>query len=63
MFFIHGGGFFSGSGNEDVHGAKYLMDHDVILVTINYRLHVFGRKFLSGILVQRDLNDTIPKCI
>ncbi|KAJ2951246.1 hypothetical protein O0L34_g5647 [Tuta absoluta] len=42
MFFIHGGGFMSGSGNDDVYGPKYLIKHNVILVTINYRLDIFG---------------------
>ncbi|XP_028177931.1 uncharacterized protein LOC114365532 isoform X2 [Ostrinia furnacalis] len=45
MFWIHGGAFSYGSGDADVHGPEYLMTKDVILVTINYRLHVFG--FLS----------------
>ncbi|KAL4713623.1 hypothetical protein ACJJTC_017664 [Scirpophaga incertulas] len=42
MVFIHGGGFLSGSGNEDMLGPKFLLQHNVILVTINYRLEVFG---------------------
>lgn len=45
MVFIHGGAFTSGSGNSDVFGPDYLLQHDVILVTINYRLEVLG--FLS----------------
>ncbi|XP_063834583.1 juvenile hormone esterase-like [Ostrinia nubilalis] len=45
LFWIHGGSFSYGSGDADVHGPEYLMTKDVILVTINYRLHVFG--FLS----------------
>lgn len=40
LFWIHGGAFQVGSGM--LHGAKYLMDHDVILVTINYRLGPMG---------------------
>ena len=43
MFWIHGGGFVLGNSND--YGAKYLLDKDVILVTINYRLGIFG--FLS----------------
>lgn len=42
MFWIHGGGFYMGSGNSDIYGPDYLMDHAVILVTINYRLGVLG---------------------
>nr|AVM18988.1 odorant degrading protein 18 [Holotrichia parallela] len=40
---IHGGGFSMGSGHE--YGPKYLMDEEVIVVTMNYRLGPFG--FLS----------------
>ncbi|XP_065225804.1 esterase FE4-like [Planococcus citri] len=42
MVFIHGGGFFTGSGSEKMYGGDFLMNHDVILVRINYRLHVLG---------------------
>ncbi|EFN66414.1 Esterase FE4 [Camponotus floridanus] len=43
LFWIHGGAFQLGSGT--IYGATYLMDSDVILVTINYRLGPMG--FLS----------------
>ncbi|KAH9641187.1 hypothetical protein HF086_004574 [Spodoptera exigua] len=42
MFWIHGGGFFCGSGNDDLYGPEFLIRHDVVLVTINYRLDVLG---------------------
>ncbi|CAG4935239.1 unnamed protein product [Parnassius apollo] len=42
MFWIHGGGFLSGSGNDDLYGPEFLVRHGVILVTINYRLEVLG---------------------
>ncbi|NP_001180223.1 juvenile hormone esterase precursor [Tribolium castaneum] len=45
MVFIHWGGFFAGRGSSDYNGPEYIMDKDVILVTFNYRLGVFG--FLS----------------
>lgn len=41
LFWIHGGAFQFGSGM--VYGAKYLMDHDVVFVTINYRLGPMGK--------------------
>ncbi|XP_076182913.1 carboxylic ester hydrolase-like [Ptiloglossa arizonensis] len=43
IFWIHGGAFQLGSGMHA--GAKYLIDHDVVFVTINYRLGILG--FLS----------------
>ncbi|CAK1555094.1 unnamed protein product [Leptosia nina] len=42
MVFIHGGGLKSGSGNDDFFGPDFLVNHGVVLVTINYRLEVFG---------------------
>ncbi|GAB0100707.1 hypothetical protein DMENIID0001_167900 [Sergentomyia squamirostris] len=45
MVFFHGGGFQSGSGERASYGPDYLLDEDIILVTGNYRLGVFG--FLS----------------
>nr|WCC58156.1 carboxylesterase [Pharsalia antennata] len=42
MVFIHWGGFFAGRGTSDYLGPEYFMEKDVILVTFNYRLGVFG---------------------
>lgn len=42
IVFIHGGAFMSGSGNSELYGPEYLVQHDVVLVTINYRLEVLG---------------------
>ncbi|XP_043240489.1 acetylcholinesterase-like [Amphibalanus amphitrite] len=42
MVYIHGGGFFFGSGDADEYGPHYLMDEPVVLVTFNYRLGPFG---------------------
>lgn len=42
---IHGGGFVCGSGSTLLYGPDYLVEKDVIVVTINYRLNIFG--FLS----------------
>ncbi|XP_037299218.1 LOW QUALITY PROTEIN: esterase E4 [Manduca sexta] len=42
MVYVHGGAFMSGSGNTDTHGPEFLLQHDVILVTMNYRLEVLG---------------------
>ncbi|XP_004518261.1 esterase B1 [Ceratitis capitata] len=45
MVWVHGGGFVVGEANRDWFGPDYFMEKDVILVTIQYRLGVFG--FLS----------------
>nr|QIK02096.1 carboxylesterase 2 [Holotrichia parallela] len=42
MVYIHGGGFAEGSGQDDLYGAEFLLPEGVVLVTINYRLGLFG---------------------
>ena len=42
MAWIHGGGFNTGSSGEFFYEPGYLLDKDVILVSINYRLGIFG---------------------
>lgn len=43
LFWIHGGGFFFGSGNSEDYGPEFLVANDVVLVTINYRLGLLGK--------------------
>ncbi|XP_037044089.1 esterase B1-like [Bradysia coprophila] len=42
MLFIHGGAFVEGSGNDNFYGPDFFINEDVVLVTLNYRLGVFG---------------------
>ncbi|KAL0880402.1 hypothetical protein ABMA27_002837 [Loxostege sticticalis] len=42
MVWIHGGGFYGGSGDDDPYGPDFLVPNGVILVTMNYRLEVLG---------------------
>ncbi|VVC98111.1 unnamed protein product [Leptidea sinapis] len=42
MFFIHGGAFKWGTGNAELYGPDFLINHEVIIVTCNYRLEAFG---------------------
>jgi para-nitrobenzyl esterase len=42
MVWIHGGGFFGGSGSQPLFDGAQLVRRDVIVVTLNYRLGVFG---------------------
>lgn len=46
MVFIHGGAFNFGSGSLDQYSPDYLLDENVIVVTINYRLNVLGKKYM-----------------
>ncbi|XP_011297876.1 uncharacterized protein [Fopius arisanus] len=45
MVWIHGGGFYSGTSHSSLYSPKFLLDHDIVLVTMNYRIEAFG--FLS----------------
>uniref|UniRef100_A0A1S4H7X1 Carboxylic ester hydrolase n=1 Tax=Anopheles gambiae TaxID=7165 RepID=A0A1S4H7X1_ANOGA len=40
LVFIHGGSFVAGSG--EVHGVDLLMENELIVITLNYRLGVLG---------------------
>ncbi|GLG95960.1 Esterase FE4 precursor, putative [Gryllus bimaculatus] len=42
MVWIHGGGFEVGNGDADMYGPEYLVGGNVVVVTINYRLGIFG---------------------
>uniref|UniRef100_A0A8D8VHR2 Carboxylic ester hydrolase n=1 Tax=Cacopsylla melanoneura TaxID=428564 RepID=A0A8D8VHR2_9HEMI len=57
MVFIHGGGFLMGGASA--YGAEYFMDHNVILVTIQYRIGIlgflsFGNRLIPGNLGLKD---------
>ncbi|XP_031633387.1 esterase B1-like [Contarinia nasturtii] len=45
VFFLPGGSFASGSGSDFIYGPDFMMENEVILVTVNFRLGIFG--FLS----------------
>ncbi|KAL0484593.1 carboxylesterase [Acrasis kona] len=43
MVYIHGGAYKSGSGSQNIyHGHNISYNHNVVVVTINYRLGAFG---------------------
>lgn len=42
MIFIHGGAYRSGSSSTAYYAPDYLIEKDVVVVTINYRLGAFG---------------------
>lgn len=45
MIWFHGGGWIAGAGHSEYYGPKFLLDFDLVLVTVNYRLGPLG--FLS----------------
>jgi para-nitrobenzyl esterase len=54
MFWIHGGGYSAGSSSEPRHNGDFLPTKGVVLVTINYRLGVFG--FLASSSMAKEQN-------
>lgn len=42
MVWIHGGSHQTGAGSQSIYQANQLVEHGVVLVTINYRLGPFG---------------------
>jgi para-nitrobenzyl esterase len=54
MFWIHGGGYAGGASSEPRHNGDFLPTKGVVLVTINYRLGVFG--FLATADLAKEAN-------
>lgn len=42
MVYLHGGDFGIGSSSPVFYGPQYLVSHNIILVTVNYRLNAYG---------------------
>jgi carboxylesterase type B len=45
MVWIHGGGYVVGDSKTALFGPGYLIDKDVIMVSMNYRLGALGKTF------------------
>jgi len=57
MVFIPGGGFVGGGSADPIYnGAKLAASHEVVIVTINYRLNVFG--FMNFASIDSTFEDT-----
>lgn len=52
LVWIHGGAFIGGSGAVPVYDGARLAEHGIVVVTINYRLGIFG--FLNHPLLQAE---------
>jgi para-nitrobenzyl esterase len=50
MVWLHGGGYTSGSGGFICYdGTELARKHDVVAITVNHRLTIFGYLYLAGI--------------
>jgi para-nitrobenzyl esterase len=60
MFWIHGGGFVSGSGSLPMYdGAELAKKGDVVVVTINYRLGPLGFLYFKDIKGGKDFESNL----
>ena len=58
MVFVHGGGFTTGESN--MYGPSYLLDRNIILVTLNYRLGPLGFLNLGSGQMKQNKNNDFP---
>ena len=59
MFYIHGGAYAHGSGSSPLYDGTELSRHgDVVVVTVNHRLNVFGYLYLQRFTGGDDLADS-----
>jgi para-nitrobenzyl esterase len=50
MVYLHGGGFVFGSGSEPLYdGTSFATQHDIVVVTCNYRLGLLGFLYLGDL--------------
>jgi para-nitrobenzyl esterase len=55
LVWIHGGGYLNGTGAAEwFDGTSFAANHDVVVVTINYRLNVFGYLHLAELAPNED---------
>ena len=51
MVWIHGGAFVAGSGTTPWYdGERFAVDHDLVVVSLNYRLGVLGFTYLGDVI-------------
>jgi carboxylesterase type B len=46
MVWIHGGAYYAGAGNMNLYGPDHIVEKEVVLVTLNYRLSALGKPFI-----------------
>lgn len=59
MVWIHGGYFTVGSSSAEFYGPDFLIEEDVVVVTVNYRLGVLGKMIGKGIFQIMQINNII----
>ncbi len=49
LFYIHGGGYFNGTGTLALGADDYCREQDQVVVSVNHRLNLFGYLYLGGL--------------
>jgi Carboxylesterase family len=63
MVWLHGGGFSSGSGSGRIlDGTSLAHTYDVVVVTLNHRLNVFGYTYLGAAMVPTSRRRAVLVC-
>jgi carboxylesterase type B len=47
MVWIHGGAFKMGNAGTFLYGPDHLLEEDIVIVTIGYRLAILGNKLVA----------------
>ena len=64
MVWLHGGAFSYGSANsERLRGSRLAKRGDVVVVTVNHRLNIFGHLDLSDVGGTDYPNQAMPACL
>jgi para-nitrobenzyl esterase len=59
MFYIHGGAYSNGTGNAALYdGTRLARRGDVVVVTVNHRLNLFGYLYLAQLLPGQGFDDS-----
>ncbi len=59
MFYIHGGAYSNGTVNAQLYdGARLARRGDVVVVTVNHRLNIFGYLYLADLLPGQGFEDS-----
>ena len=59
LFWIHGGSLLYGSCESDIFGHDFILEKDIIVVTINYRLGPLGFPLMPNVTVNLGIKDQI----
>lgn len=59
MVWLHGGGYTVGSGSSEIYDGTNLANKgDVVVVTLNHRLNLFGYLYLGGVSTSEEFADS-----